>query len=673
MAAVSLLAGCSRSGDAPASRMDNSSAPSAPNTSARPANAAPAERDIHSFAVPAEARVTHIALDLRTDFTARQLSGRATLDIQRAPGAARIVLDTRDLDIRKVTDEAGTPLVHALGDAVPILGRPLSVTLPPATATSGAGATGAGAGDKTRIIIDYATQPGAAALQWLAPEQTAGKKHPYLFSQGQAILTRTWIPTQDSPGIRQTYEARITVPAGLRAVMSAEQLTPDGVAADAGTNGSATGATGAAKTSDAASTTTGASRRYDFRLTQPIPPYLIALAVGNLDFRSLGPRTGVYTEPAVLDAAASEFVDLEKMVKAAETIGGPYRWGRYDILVLPPSFPFGGMENPRLTFATPTILAGDRSLTSLVAHELAHSWSGNLVTNATWSDFWLNEGFTVFFELRIMEVLYGRERAAMLEVLGRRELTDEIARVGASSPDTILHPDLKGRDPDDSVGPIAYEKGAALLKTIEAAVGREKFEAFLRGYFDRHAFTSLTTAQFLADLRQHLLASMPGVEEKLRLDEWIYKPGLPSNATQPVSDAFAKVDAVSAAWFKGEPVHEQVATWETQQYQHFLNNLPASTTPAQVAALDKAFGFSKRGNSEILFAWLRVAIKHHYTPAMPALEHFLTTQGRRKFLKPLYEDLMATDWGKAEAKRIYQRARPLYHAVATTTLDGIVK
>lgn len=615
---------------------------SAPNTSTP--SAAAAERDIHSFAVPAEARVTHIALDLKADFTARQLSGRATLDIQRAPGASRIVLDTRDLDIRSVTDAAGKPLVHALGDSVPLLGRPFTVTLPAAAA----GAAGDGAGEKTRIIIDYATRPNAAALQWLTPEQTAGKKHPYLFSQGQAILTRTWIPTQDSPGIRQTYDARITVPAGLRAVMSAEQLTPDGAAAEGGT-------------------------RYDFRLTQPIPPYLIALAVGDLDFKSLGPRTGVYTEPAVLATAANEFADLEKMVQAAESIGGPYRWGRYDILVLPPSFPFGGMENPRLTFATPTILAGDRSLTSLVAHELAHSWSGNLVTNATWSDFWLNEGFTVFFELRIMEALYGRERAAMLEVLGRRELTDEIARVGATSPETILHPDLKGRDPDDSVGPIAYEKGAALLKTIEVAVGREKFDVYLRGYFDRHAFTSLSTSQFLADLRQHLLAANPGVEEKLQLDEWIDKPGLPSNATQPVSDAFTQVDTVRTDWLAGKPVHEQVGKWETQQYQHFLNTMPASLTPAQVAALDKAFGFSKLGNSEILFAWLRIAIKHHYTPAMPALEHFLTSQGRRKFLKPLYEDLMATDWGKAEAKRIYQRARPLYHAVAATTLDGIVK
>jgi leukotriene-A4 hydrolase len=609
-----------------------------------------AERDIHSFAIPAEARVTHVAFDLRADFASRRLSGRATLDFQRVPGATRIVLDTRDLDIRQVTDPAGNMLTHALGEAEPILGQSLTIALPAGV---------------QRIVIDYATRPEAAALQWLTPEQTAGKRQPYLFSQGQAILTRTWIPTQDSPGIRQTYEARITIPAGLRAVMSAEQLTPDGIAAEGG-------------------------KRFEFRLTNPIPPYLIALAVGAIDFRSIGPRTGVYTEPAVLDAAAAEFQDLEKMVQAAESIGGPYRWGRYDLLVLPPSFPFGGMENPRLTFATPTILAGDRSLTSLVAHELAHSWSGNLVTNATWSDFWLNEGFTVYFELRIMEALYGRERAAMLEVLGRRELTDEITRLGATSPDTKLHIDLAGRNPDDAVGPIAYEKGAAFLKMIEATVGRDRFDAYLRGYFDRYGFKPMTTAAFLADLREHLIAPVPAfkgedaqrqrlerkkLEAKLRLEEWVYGTGLPTNATQPISDAFAQVDTQIAAFVKGAPAHTlQVDGWVTQQWQHFLNNMPPTLTPDQVAALgDKGFRFSQQGNSEVLFSWLRIAIRHHYTPAMPALEHFLTSQGRRKFLKPLYEDLMATDWGKAEAKRIYRRARPLYHAVATSTLDTIVK
>lgn len=630
LAATAWLAACSREAS---SRMDSSTA--------SVKSAPPIERDIHSFAVPAEARVTHVALDLRADFTRRQLSGRATLDVQRGSGSAstppsaegRVVLDTLDLDIQQVTDPSSKALSFTLGDAVPILGRSLTVTLPAGV---------------QKVVVHYATKPEAAALQWLSPEQTAGQKQPYLFSQGQAILTRTWIPTQDSPGIRQTYEARITVPAGLTAVMSAEQLTPDGVPVEHG-------------------------KRFEFRLTQPIPPYLIALAIGAIDFKSIGPRTGIYTEPAVLDAAASEFQDLEKMVQTAESIGGPYRWGRYDLLVLPPSFPFGGMENPRLTFATPTILAGDRSLTALVAHELAHSWSGNLVTNATWSDFWLNEGFTVFFELRIMEALYGRERATMLEVLGRKELTDEIARLGARSPDTKLHVDLAGRNPDDSVGPIAYEKGAAFLKMIEATVGRDRFDAYLRGYFDRHAFTSLTTAGFLADLRQHLIDSK-ALEDRLRIDEWVYQPGLPSNATQPVSDAFTQVDTQITAYVGGAYVHTlKVDGWVTQQWQHFLNNMPPTLTAQRVADLDKGFGFSRTGNSEVLFSWLRIAIRHHYTPAMPALEHFLTSQGRRKFLKPLYEDLMATDWGQAEARRIYKRARPLYHAVATATLDGIVK
>jgi aminopeptidase N len=415
-------------------------------------------------------------------------------------------------------------------------------------------------------------------------------------------------------------------------------------------------------------------RRFDFKLTHPIPPYLIAIAIGDIAFRSLGPRTGVYTEPAMLDRAAYEFGDMEKMVQAAESLGGPYRWGRYDVIVLPPSFPFGGMENPRLTFATPTVLAGDRSLTSLVAHELAHSWSGNLVTNATWNDFWLNEGFTVYFERRIMEALYGKERADMLEVLGRQDLLDEIKRLSATPGDTRLHLDLAGRNPDDGTTNIAYEKGAAFLHVIEAAVGRERFDQYLRGYFDRHAFTSLTTEGFLADLRANLIKGDRALEDSLRIDDWIYKPGLPDNAVKPSSTLLAKVDQQLQAFASGTPAARlDTQGWVTQQWQHLLMNLPDSLTTAQMADLDKAFSFSTQGNSEVLFVWLRLAVRHHYQPAMPALEQFLTSQGRRKFLKPLYEDLMATDWGKPEAKRLYQRARPLYHAVSRMTLDEIVK
>ena len=592
------------------------------------------ERDVHSFAEPDEVRVTDVVLDLRADFQSRMLSGRATLRLHRSGDASRVVLDTRDLAVEQVRDAAGASLKFSLGAPQGVLGQPLIVELPPGVET---------------ITVTYRTSPDAAALQWLQPSQTAGGKHQYLFSQGQAILTRTWIPTQDSPGIRQTYSARVTVPRELKAIMSAEQLTPDGVEGPDG-------------------------RAFEFRMAQPIPPYLIAIAVGDITFKELGPRTGVYAEPSVLDTAANEFADLEQMVSAADMLLGPYKWGRYDVLVLPPSFPFGGMENPRLTFATPTVLAGDRSLVSLIAHELAHSWSGNLVTNATWNDFWLNEGFTTYVENRLMEVLYGVERARMLDVLGRRDLDAEIRRLGASSPDTALHLDLKGRDPDEGTSSIAYEKGAAFLRVLETTVGRTRFDAFLRGYFDRNAFQSMTTSQFAADLQEHLLKGDLELEKKLQLDEWLYKPALPANAVIPRSDVLDRVDRQAAAFANGAPASSLTAAtkWSTQEWQHFLGELPERMTPAQLTDLDRAFRLTDRRNSEVLFLWLRIAIRHQHQPAMPALERFLTSQGRRKFLQPLYEELMKTDWGKPVAQRIYTRARPLYHPVATTTLDRIV-
>ena len=593
---------------------------------------APAFSDIHSFARPDKARVTHVHLDLAADFATRRLSGTATLDLEVAPGADEIVLDTRDLEIRTVTDASGRSLQWTLGDSDPVVGTPLTVGLPPGT---------------DRIVIGYATSPEAGALQWLTPQQTAGGMHPYLFSQGQAILTRTWIPTQDSPGIRQTYTARITVPAELKAVMSAEMLTPQGEPEDG-------------------------ARAFEFRLDQPVPPYLIALAVGDIAFRPLGPRSGVYAEPSVVDAAAHEFADVERMIATAEALYGPYRWGRYDILVLPPSFPFGGMENPRLTFATPTILAGDRSLVSLIAHELAHSWSGNLVTNADWSGFWLNEGFTSYFENRIMEALYGPERAAMLAVLGWQGLLSEVEALDPA--DTRLHLDLAGRDPDAGMTAIAYDKGAAFLRTIEEIVGRQRFDQYLRSYFDRHAFQPMTTERFLEDIRTHLVQGDESLESRLLLDEWAYGIGIPENAVGPRSDAFSRVEAVAAAFASGSPAAGlPTSGWSTQEWQHFLASLPRDLTRGQLEELDRTFGLSRQGNSEVLFGWLMIAVRNRYEPAVPALEEFLTSQGRRKFLTPLYQGLMDEgEWGQALARRIYERARPLYHPVSAGSVDEIV-
>lgn len=596
--------------------------------------AAPLVPDIHSFARPAEARVTHVALDLHADFAARVLQGRATLTFVRRPEATELVLDTRDLAIARVLDSRQQPLAFRLAPAVEHLGQALVIALP-------------ASGDQ--VVVEYRTSPEAAALQWLTPAQTAGRIHPYLYSQGQAILTRTWIPTQDSPGIRQTYEASITVPRPLRVVMSAEMLTADGV--DAGDG----------------------QRAYRFKMDQPVPPYLIAVAAGDIAFRALGPRTGVYTEPTMLASAASELEDLEKMIGAAESLGGPYRWGRYDVLVLPPSFPFGGMENPRLTFATPTILAGDKSLVSLLAHELAHSWSGNLVTNATWGDFWLNEGFTTYFEYRIMEALYGRSRALMLATLGRHDLLREMATLPPG--DTRLALDLAHRDPDDGMTSVAYEKGAALVLTIEEAVGRDRFDPWLRGYFNRHAFTSITTQQFVADLQQELIGGDAALRDRLDVTTWIEQPGLPAGAAQVASPAFGQVEAEARRFAQGARAATlDVEGWTPQQWQHLLEQLrPTPLSPAQLKDLDATHRLGDTGNSEILFAWLRVAVARQYAPAVPALERFLTTQGRRKFLKPLYEDLMQTAWGQPLARSIYTRARASYHSVAAQTLDGIVK
>jgi aminopeptidase N len=595
-----------------------------------------AAKDVHSYARPDEARVTDVALDLRADFAAKRLEGTATLDVKRAPGAKSVVLDTKGLDIQDVTDTKGRRLRWSLGAADPILGQPLQIELPL---------------DVKRVTVRYRTSPDAGALQWLSPEQTAGKKKPFLFSQGESILTRSWVPTQDSPGIRQTYSARIVVPEGLHAVMSAEMLTPNGEPVKGG-------------------------RAFRFRMDKPVAPYLIALAVGDIASRPISTRTAVYAEPAMLDKVAWEFADLEKMVATAETLYGPYRWGRYDILVLPPSFPYGGMENPRLTFATPTVIAGDRSLVSLVAHELAHSWSGNLVTNATWNDFWLNEGFTTYFENRIMEALYGPDRAATLRALGWRDLQEAVKDAGGpNAPDTRLHLDLSGRDPDEGTSDIAYEKGAAFLRTIEQAVGRPRFDAWLRSYFDRHAFGSMTSAGFLADIRANLIKGDPELERKLQLDRWVYEPGVPDNAVQPQAPTFPAVEAQARAFAAGGPASAvETSTWSTQEWQHFIASLPETMPRDRLDDLDRTLKLSQTGNSEVLFAWLEMAVHNRYDPAVPALERFLTGQGRRKFVKPLFEDLMAQgDWGRPLAVRIYHEARPGYHPVTTQAVDSVVK
>jgi aminopeptidase N len=588
-------------------------------------------RDPHSFARPDEVAVTHLDLDLKVDFAAKRLEGSARLTVERrSAGAEELVLDTAGLEIVGVRfdgDPATVPF--RLSDELPHMGRALSVTL----------------GPETKVVeIDYRTRPEAAALQWLDPAQTAGGRQPFLFTQSQPTMARTWIPCQDTPGVRATYSATIRTSPELMAVMSAtnpRKKSADGV--------------------------------YRFKQERAIPSYLLALAVGDLEFREMGKRTGVYAEPSVVGPAAAEFVDTEAMMVATEKLYGPYRWGRYDLLILPPSFPYGGMENPRLTFATPTIIAGDRSLVSLVAHELAHSWSGNLVTNATWNDFWLNEGFTSYLENRIMEAVYGADYAAMLQMLSRQEIDAAIQTEGAKSRKTWLYSDLGGKDPEDYVAAIAYDKGALLLHTLEAAVGRRDFDQFLRAYFDRFAFQSLTTRDFVDYLNENLLADRPDAAAKVGVDAWIYGPGVPAGADVATSPAFERADAEANRFLAGTPAAELATEgWVTQQWLRFQSRLGSGLTTAQMADLDAAYGLTRTGNSEVLAAWLEHAVESRYEPAYPALEKFLTTVGRRKFLRPLYSALAKTPDGLARGKAIYAKARPGYHSVSRAAVDPIV-
>ena len=590
--------------------------------------------DPHSFARPQQAVIKHLKWDAKVNFENKIISGTASYQIEKTEEADSIILDTQNLTIKKVTaGKDGKDLPYELRSDLSneIMGTPLHISL---------------YNDTDQINIYYETSPKAEALQWLAPVQTSGKQQPFLFTQSQAILARSWIPIQDSPGIRFTYEANVEVPVGLLALMSAENPKEKN---DKG--------------------------QYQFEMNQPIPAYLMALAVGDLVFEPVGKRTGVYAEPEMIDKAAYEFAEMEDMLIAAEELYGPYRWEQYDLIVLPPSFPFGGMENPRLTFVTPTILAGDRSLTSLVAHELAHSWSGNLVTNANWNDFWLNEGFTVYFERRIMEALYGDSYAEMLSELGKQDLQGSIEELTAegNSKDTHLKLDLDDRNPDDGLTDVAYEKGSLFLKWLENEVGRKKFDVFLEEYFNTNAFQTMTTEAFVDYLQKNLIEPNNLSINKEDLDRWIYGPGLPASTPKFDSERFAAVDSALQQWQTGTaPQDLATSNWSSHEWLHFIRALPENIGIEQMKALDNAFGLTETGNSEMLVAWLVHAIRNDYNPSFNRLEEFLINTGRRKFLVPLYENLTQSEKNQQMAMVIYQKARDNYHFVATHTLDQLL-
>ena len=581
----------------------------------------------HSYSNYQQIALNHIDLDLKISFEKQIIYGIATYKLDRKTQTNMLILDTKGILINTVSSDTDEKLKHELGKYDSVLGSALIIRLPEAC---------------NNVIIEYETTEDSEALQWLTPEQTYSKKHPFLFTQSQAILARTWIPLQDCPAVRFTYTAKVQVDMDLLPLMSASNPQEKNI-----------------------------ERVYSYNMPQPIPSYLMALCVGDLVFKPLGDSCGVYADPEQLNAAATEFIDLQSMIDSASQLYGNYQWGRYDVVVLPPSFPFGGMENPRLTFATPTIIAGDKSLVALIAHELAHSWSGNLVTNETWEDFWLNEGFTVYFENRIMEKIYGKPYADMLAVLGMGELKTTLTDLLAENPDdTKLFLNLAGRNPDDGVTDIAYEKGRFFLLMIENVVGRENFDTFLKHYFKKKAFTTITTVEFIKILNDDLLNKNPAWKEKVNYNEWIFERGLPANCPIPNSTEFDKVAADVKA-FNNNGTLPNVTQYTTHHWLQFLRALPEKMVIAKIDALDKAFNLTNSRNSEIACDWFKHAIDSKYEKAYPAMENFLLKVGRRKFLTPLYSPMVKSNQ-KDLAKNIFEKAKSGYHAVSNNTISELL-
>ena len=585
-------------------------------------------KDYHSYANTEQVKVTHFDLNLAINFETKQLSGFVELSLQSQTeyGFTQVILDTRELTIDKIEDETGKALEYLLSQSDKVLGQKLTVSTPKSN---------------KKIIIHYQTSETAEGLQWLTPRQTLGKVHPYLFSQSQPINARSWIPLQDSPKARITFTATISAPEGLRVVMSADNKSESPLVGN-----------------------------FSFNMPQPIPTHLLAIACGDLAFKSIGKQSGIYTEPAMLEAAVKEFEDTEKMIDVAESILGPYRWGRYDMIVLPPSFPFGGMENPRLAFMTPTLIAGDKSLVSTVAHELAHSWTGNLVSNATWRDLWLNEGFTTYFTNRIVEAIYGREMAELEVVLEYGRLAEESLTMPIELQTVTAN--VQEGDPNDAFDRFTYDKASMFVHDLERRLGRDIFDKFLFTYIEYFAFKAITTEDFVEYAKQTLLKDHGDKINEAQLLEWIYGMQMPEWFSEPTSNSLEKVKDAQSQFLKGIDIAElSTDSWTVHHWQFFLTTLPIKLTIQQLAALDDRFNFTQSTNAEIAFAWFMVAIRNHYVAALPAIEQYLENIGRGKFVRPLYSELNSAGY-LDKASEIYQKSRAGYHPSIINQLDKIM-
>ena len=620
--AAVLVAGCSKAPE-----------PTPVATTPKPAVEKNVDVDEHSYAEPRKVAIDDLALDIAVDFETKTIGGTATYALDwKDKAATQLVLDTRDLTIEKVEGEANgnwSPLPFALAAKDPVLGSKLTIETPERNA---------------KVRVTYKSSPEASGLQWLTPEMTEGKQLPFMFSQSQQVHARSWVPLQDTPQVRYTYSANVTSRPDVMVLMSADN--------------------------DPAAVRDGS---YSFKMPQKIPSYLMSIAAGDLVFKPISGRSGVWAEPPMVDKATKEFEDTEKMIATTEQLYGPYRWDRYDMLVLPPSFPYGGMENPRLSFITPTVIVGDKSLVSLVAHELAHSWSGNLVTFSSAKHGWLNEGFTSYVENRIVEALYGKEASNMELAISRNALKKSIGEMPEATQALAVKPGT-ALDADDALSAVSYDKGAWFLQFLEERFGRQDFDAFLRGYFDHFAFQSITTEQFLDYAKKNLFDKFPNRVTDAEIQEWVYGPGIPASAPLVQSRGFSNTDTARIAWLgSGQLPNPQLTDeWVTQQWVHFIEGMGDTLTVEQLAQLDQAYQFTGTANGEIAMRWYPLTVRSGYLEARPEMAKFIERVGRRKLIMPIYTALSKTPDGLAFARESFARAKPGYHPLTTGSVEEVL-
>ncbi|NWZ05665.1 LKHA4 hydrolase, partial [Agelaius phoeniceus] len=598
--------------------------------------------DPSSFASPACCLTRHLHLRCRADFGARVLRGTAALTVRAEREALRcLVLDTKDVQVFKVTVN-GQDAQFAFGEKHSFKGTPLEITFPNELRR----------GQEAIVEISFESSPQSSALQWFTPEQTSGKKHPFLFSQCQAIHCRAIFPCQDTPAVKLTYYAEISVPKELVALMSANR---DGEGPDPEDS---------------------AHKVYRFSQNVPIPCYLFALVVGALESRKIGPRTLVWAEKELVDKSAYEFSEAEAMLKTAEDLAGPYVWGQYDLLVLPPSFPYGGMENPCLTFVTPTLLVSTAAI-KVIAHEISHSWTGNLVTNKTWEHFWLNEGHTVYLERRIGGRLFGEQFRHFQALGGWRELQNTINTLGDKNPVTNLVINLDEVDPDVAYSSVPYEKGFALLFYLEQLLGGpDVFIGFLKAYVQTFAYKSIITEDWKKFLYSYFKDKVD-ILDKVDWNSWFHAPGMPpvkptydttlSNACIALSQRWIQAKESDLGSFSSADLKEM----SSHQLIEFLalllleEPLPLS----HVQRMQEVYNFNAINNSEIRFRWLRLCIRSKWEAAIPLALKMATDQGRMKFTRPLFRDLYGFDKSRDLAVKTFLEHRASMHPV-TSMLVG---